>query len=252
VAFNFSRQLWSSLRHWWRDPSRDQFGHPGVLDKTFELLRKLWDFGKDSMPERRRQLYGDMEYDWQNRVDTTSGTVGWRERLLGLFRSPYQPTEPVLFDEMMASLPIDFEQFTFIDLGCGKGRTLLMASNYPFRKIIGVEIMAELHRIAEKNICDYRNPAQRCSDIVSVLADANDFDFPRTALVVYLFNPLPQRALYEVLQRLHNSLTPVRCPAWIVYHNPLLEEVLRTSAFLEKVGGTHQYSVYRLAGNTQR
>jgi SAM-dependent methyltransferase len=250
VAFNFSRQLWSSLRHWWRDQSRDQSGGHGILDKASGLTQKIWDFGKDSMPEQRRQRYGDMEYDWENRVDTTSGTVGWRARLLGLFHSPYQPTEPALFDEMMASLPIDFEKFTFIDLGSGKGRTLLMASKYPFRKIIGIELMPELHRTAEKNIRDYRNPTQRCTDIVSVLTDASDAEFPGTHLVIYLFNPLPQRALCEVLERLRNSLTRAPRPVWIVYHNPLLEDVLRTSAFLEKVGGTHQYSVYRPTGKT--
>lgn len=252
MSFNFSRHLWSSLRNWWRDPSRDQPGGHGILAKTLQLIQKLWDFAKDSTPERRRQRYGDMEYDWENRVDTTSGTVGWRERLLGLFHSPYQPTEPFLFDEMMASLPIDFEPFTFIDLGSGKGRTLLMASKYPFRKIIGVELMAKLHRTAERNIRNYRNPALRCSDIESVHADASEFDFPLSPLLIYLFNPLPQRALSEVLQRLHSSLERSPRPVWIVYHNPLLEDVLRTSAFLEKVGGTHQYSLYQAMGDTTK
>ena len=109
------------------------------------------------MPERRRQLYGNMEYDWEHRVNTTSGTVGWRARLLGLFHSPYQPTDPALFQEIMASLPIEFEQFAFVDLGSGKGRTLLMASEYPFKRIVGVELIAELHRAAEENIRDYRS-----------------------------------------------------------------------------------------------
>ena len=68
---------------------------------------------RESTPERRRQRYGDMEYDWEHRVNTTSGTVGWRARLLGLFHSPYQPTEPALFREMMASLPVLSEQFEF-------------------------------------------------------------------------------------------------------------------------------------------
>ena len=96
-----------------------------------------------------------MEYDWEHRVNTTSGTVGWRERLLGVFHSPYQPTDAGLFQEMMAILPIDFREFTFVDLGSGKGRTLLMASEYPFRRIVGVEILPELHRAAEENIANY-------------------------------------------------------------------------------------------------
>jgi hypothetical protein len=78
-----------------------------------------------------------------------------------------------------------------------------------------------------------------------MLADARDFGFPNDPLVLYLFNPLPERALSEVLQRLEKSLARVPRPVWIVYRNPLLETTLGASAFLEKAGGTSQYSVYR-------
>jgi len=213
------------------------------------LLRNLWNFLRDSTPSRRRQRYGDMEYDWEHRVNTTSGTVGWRARLLGAFHSPYQPTEPSLFREMMASLPIAFDQFTFVDIGSGKGRTLLMASEYPFKKIVGVELIAELHRAAVENIRVYRSATQRCRQIVAVCADACEFPFPGGPLVLYLFNPLPNRDLSEVLTRLKLSLAQAPRPAWIVYHNPLLEEAMRTFDFLEKTVGTSQYSVYR---TTQR
>ena len=86
------------------------------------------DFVRDSIPERRRQKYGDIDYDWEHRVDTTEATVSFRNRLLGVFHSAYQPTEPEAFHQMMRALPIDCSQFVFIDLGSGKGRTLLMAS----------------------------------------------------------------------------------------------------------------------------
>jgi SAM-dependent methyltransferase len=211
------------------------------------LISKLWEFAVASTPSRRRQRYGDMEYDWEHRVNTTGATVGWRARLLGLFHSPYQPTDPVLFQEMMASLPIEFDGFTFVDLGSGKGRTLLMASEYPFRRILGVELISELHRAAEANIRDYRSPTQRCASIESILADAREFELPEDSLVLFLFNPLPEQALSEVLRRLGNSLTRVPRPVWVVYHNPLLESALGASGFLEKASGTEQYSVYRAA-----
>ena len=186
-----------------------------------------------------------MEYDWENRVNTTSGTVDWRARLLGIFHSPYQPTDPALFREMMASLPIEFDQFTFVDLGSGKGRTLLMASEYPFRRIVGVEWIEELHRAAQQNIRDYRSPTQRCTRIEALLADARQFELPEEPLLLYLFNPLPERALSEVLQRLGKSLIEAPRTVWIVYHNPQLETILSVSGFLEKAIGTPQYSVYR-------
>lgn len=200
---------------------------------------------RESTPEHHRRRYGDMEYDWEHRVNTTSGTVGWRARLLGLFHSPYQPTEPALFQEMMASLPIEFDQFTFVDLGSGKGRTLLMASEYPFRKIVGVELIADLHCVAEANIHDYRSPTQRCLQIESVQADAREFALPNEPLVLYLFNPLTEHALSEVLRELKKSVGRVPRPVWIVYHNPLLEDVVGASGFLEKTVGTPLYSVYR-------
>jgi SAM-dependent methyltransferase len=245
VSSIFREQFRRALADWWHEQA---IAH-GAVATTSLLLRNLWSFARDSTPERRRQRYGDMDYDWEHRVDTTSGTVDWRARLLGLFHSPYQPTEPELFREMMGALPIEFDQFIFVDLGSGKGRTLLMASEYPFRKIIGVELIAELHRAAEENIRAYRSPTQRCSQIESMLEDAREFEFPEEPLVLYLFNPLPERAFSEVLLGLENSLKRVPRPVWIVYHNPLLERAIGERAVFVRVRGSEQYSIYS-AGET--
>ena len=235
-----SQPFWKLLRGWWREQAREN----GTASAASLLARNLWSFVRESTPERRRRRYGDMEYDWENRVNTSSGTVGWRARLLGLFHSPYQPTEPALFREMMARLPIEFDRFTFVDIGSGKGRTLLMASEYPFWKIVGVELIAELHDAAEENIREYRSPTQRCMHIESLLADAREFELPEEPLVLYLFNPLPERALSEVLGRLEKSLVRAPRPVWIVYHNPAMDSLLAASRALVRTGGTEQYSVF--------
>ena len=234
-------QFWSALRGWWREHSREN----GIASAASLLVRNLWSFVRESTPEQRRQRYGDMDYEWEHRVNTTSGTVGWRARLLGLFHSPYQPTEPGLFREMMASLPIEFDTFTFVDLGFGKGRTLLMASEYPFRKIVGVELIAELHHAAEENIRVYHSPTERCAQIEAVWMDACDFIFPKTPLVLYLFNPLPDAGLRRVLRNLEWSLEQSPRPVWIAYHNPLLDSTLAGSPWLERTRVTPRYSVFR-------
>ena len=54
--------------------------------------------------------------------------------------SAYFPTPSRFLKEALAGLDIRFEDFTFVDLGSGKGRVLFMASEFSFRKIIGVEI----------------------------------------------------------------------------------------------------------------
>ena len=236
----FPEQLWKALGGWWRDEARAK----GAAKATSLLLGNLWGFVRDSTPERQRQRYGDMDYDWEHRVDTTSGTVGWRPRLLGVFHSPYQPTDPALFREMMACLPSELDTFTFIDLGSGKGRTLLMASEYPFRKIIGVELLPELHEIAQENLARYKNKSQKCRALQAICGDAVDFDFPDEPLVIFLFNPLPEAGLSTVMAHLDASLRVHPRAVYVLYHNPLLASVICASAVLAKIGGTEQYSIY--------
>ena len=188
-----------------------------------------------------------MDYDWEHHVNTTAGTVDWRTRLLGVFHSAYQPTEPTLFHEMMAALPIDFREFTFIDIGSGKGRTLLLAAEYPFRKIIGVELITELHRAAEENIAAWRarSPARSVAPIDALCMNARDFELPADPLVLYLFNPLPEAALRRFVERLEQSLAKSPRAVWVVYHNPLLEPVMAQSPGFLKASATPHRAVYR-------
>jgi SAM-dependent methyltransferase len=231
--------LGDAARKWWRERT----AQTGVRRAGRELVAELWEFLRDSTPERRRQRYGDMEYDWEYRVDTTSATVSWRDRLLGVFHSPYQPTEPALFREMMDGLGIEFERYTFIDLGSGKGRTLLMASEYPFRRILGVELLPELHRVAEEN-ARILHERTRCREIETVCGDATEFAFPPEPLVLYLFHPLPEAGLVRVMQNLERSLRESPRAVRVVYHNPLLERVLANSPTLRKATATQQYAIY--------
>jgi hypothetical protein len=228
-----------AFRDWWRQ-QRTQ----GPVRATGKLVTLCWEFLRDSLPARRRQRYGDVGYDWDHRVDTTSATVSWRGRLLGLLNSPYQPTDPALFQEMLASLNLDFRDFIFIDIGSGKGRTLLMASDYPFRRIIGVELLPELHRVAQENIRKYKNESQQCFALESICADAREFVFPPEPTVLYLFNPLPEAALAKLVGNLEQSLREHPRQLFVIYHNPLLGHVLAASKTLKRVGGTHQYSTF--------
>jgi SAM-dependent methyltransferase len=222
----------------------EQWHQEGFLRALRRLLGLLRDFGRDSLPSRRRQRYGDVDYDWKQRVDTTGATVGWRDRLLGLFHSPYQPTEPGLFQEMLANLKVDFREFVFLDIGSGKGRALLMAADYPFRRVMGIELLPALNQIAQENIRKYKSGSQRCFAIEAICGEAREFVFPLEPLVVYLFNPLPEAGLAALMANLERSLQQRPRPVIVIYHNPVLEAVLLRCAFLKKVGGTHQYSIF--------
>ncbi len=236
---------------WWKDVA----ARHGRTVATRQLLSNLLEFARDSTPERLRQRYGDAEYDWEHRVNTTSASVGWRDRLLGVFHSPYQPTEPGLFHEMMGALSrqtgFAFCDFVFIDLGSGKGRTLLMASDYPFCRVVGVELLPALNLIAQENLNKYRSDAQKCFAIESTCADAAGFDFPGEPIVLFLFNPFPESGLRRVIANLEQSLREYPRKVYVLYHNPLLEHVLSASAILKRICGTHQYSLF-ISGNPEQ
>lgn len=237
-------KILSAAFRWWKDEA----SRTGRLAAAGSLIRVLWEFARDSTPSRLRQRYGDADYDWDHRVNTTSGAVGWRDRLLGVFYSAYQPTEPSLFHEMLEALrrqeSFDFSDFTFIDLGSGKGRTLLMASDYPFQRIIGVELFPALNQVAQENLSKYRSESQRCFVIESTCADATTFPLPPGPLVIYLFHPFQEEGLRRFLENLQRSLEKDPRMVCILYHNPLLDKVLAETG-LRKVGGTPQYSIFR-------
>ena len=75
----------------------------------------------------------------------------------------YEPISEGLFHAALGELDIPFEEFTFVDLGSGKGKALLLAAAYPFKQVIGVEIAPDLNTAAETNIGRYTGPREAAS-----------------------------------------------------------------------------------------
>lgn len=230
-----------ALVRWWRE----NLPRLGLTRAAGMFLGEMWEFARDATPGRRKQRYGDIDFDWDYRVDTTSANVSRRADLLAVLAGhAYQPSDPALFHESIRGLAIDHSQFEFIDLGSGKGRTLLMASEYPFQRILGVEVVAALHRAAQDNIRRYKSERQTCFAVESVCGDARDFPFPPAPLVLFLFNPLPEAGLRMVMAHLRASLQEHPRPVYVVYHNPLLEHVLAENGGLRRLRGNLQYAIY--------
>ena len=229
--------LLSALRTWWREQPKS------TTERLLRLAGVMREFFRDSLPDRKRQRFGDAEYDWDCRVDTTSANVSWKARFIGLLNSSYQPIEPEIFRAMLQALPIDFSQFTFIDVGSGKGRALLLASEFRFRRIVGVELLRELHRVAQENLAKFAARGSMPS-MESVCGDATEFEFPGEPLVVFFFHPLMEVKFRQVLANLQSSLTQHPRPLFVVYANPVFEMLLAADPRMRKVTGTHQWVIY--------
>ncbi len=123
--------------------------------------------------------------------------------------------------------PSPFARFSFVDLGCGKGRALLLAARHPFREILGVELDPVLARIATTNVHTFAAPWQLCHHLRVVHDDASKADLPLTPTVLFLYHPFLAPVLRRVLRRLERSLRQHPRELWIVYINPEADYVLR-------------------------
>jgi hypothetical protein len=231
---------------------RDGIRYRGLAKTFWEISSAVYRIAMELTPARKKTRYGDLDYDLEYSVDTTRANVSLRTQLMAtLAGHPYFATEPWLFEQIMQALPADLSKFTLIDLGSGKGRALLMASDYPFQRVLGAEFLPVLHHAARKNIGKYSSERQRCKQIDSICMDARDFMFPSAPLVVYMFNSFPEPVFVEVLENLRRSVEQNSRPVYVAYRYLEFESLLQKCEWLEKIAGTEHWAVYKNRGITR-
>jgi hypothetical protein len=162
-----------------------------------------------------------------------------------LLGNRYQATAPEMFDRILQACPLPYDECVFIDCGSGKGRVLLMASELPFRRIIGVEFASDLTQIAEANIRAYRSPTQKCGDLEAVCMDATVFPFPAEPTVLYLNNPFEGAVMEKFLRHVEDSLREHPRKFFVLYRNPKCADLWNKSKYFVNVNSTPLFAVYR-------
>jgi len=178
---------------------------------------------------------------WQLSIDSPHMAEGVR----------YQACDPDWIRHCIESLAINYGDFVFVDLGSGKGRALLVASEYPFRSVVGVEFSPELNAIAVDNIRKCRNLHRRCADVSSVCCDVVFWKMPARNTVFFLYNPFGECVLRRVLEALRASLKLCERCIYIVYCNPVHAAVLDSQSFLERLDLPTVAAVYRHVPNAR-
>jgi SAM-dependent methyltransferase len=154
----------------------------------------------------------------------TSGLI-WGDKLTSghrndLWSTAYYGISPSLLTEVIGSLDLEWERFTFVDLGSGKGRALLVASRFPFSKIVGVEFIPELSAAAADNIVKFSPSWRRCREIEAINGDATEFAYPSGPMVLYLYNPFLGPVLKKCLKQLTRSIEKEPREIYLIYANP--------------------------------
>jgi SAM-dependent methyltransferase len=120
------------------------------------------------------------------------------------------------------------EDFAFVDLGCGKGRALLLASERPFREVVGVELNPALAEVARENVLIFEGNGRVRAGITVRCGDATDFAYPGGALLVFLYNPFGAPVVRAVLDALDRHVHATGARVDLIYQNEGPETPLRT------------------------
>lgn len=171
-------------------------------------------------------------FDGRFGTDTAAPVFGGDRKPGAYF---YVATTASLVYEIISSLALPADTFAFVDMGSGKGRALLVASEFAFAKIVGIELSAHLHRIARNNIRRFRPVSQRCTKFELQCSDVVDYKFGKEPLVLFLFDPFGRETLQRVIANLEASLRDNPREAYVVYVYPQFEDVLQDSTSLRKL-----------------
>lgn len=142
----------------------------------------------------------------------------------------YEPCSPIVVTQALAALPVAIESLALVDLGCGKGRALILAAPLPFREVVGVELRPALADRARRNLEQAAGVEPACARCRVTVGDARTAPLPDPPLVVFLYHPFAVTVLVEVLRRLPAS-------SWIVYLNPHGDEEVRAAGWRGVVEG---------------
>jgi hypothetical protein len=174
----------------------------------------------------------------------TSGLIAGRHLKSGhrhdRHNTAYYGVAPSVFQAMVVrwrrSRPVaPIDEFTFVDLGAGMGRAVLLASEMPFKAVVGVELHPALARIARKNAAAWRAAGRALVPMRIVCGDAAEFRWPEGPCVAFLFNPFRAMVMRRLLKGWSKCLAGRAGELDLLYVNNEQERVLERQAGFERL-----------------
>jgi SAM-dependent methyltransferase len=122
------------------------------------------------------------------------------------------------------------QEVSFIDVGAGMGRAVLLAAEMPFRQVVGVELNPTLARIARRNLAVWRASGRARAPMRMVCRDAVEVPLPEGPCLVFMFNPFGAPVMRRLLAAWSRALAGQPAQLDILYVNNEQERVLERQA----------------------
>jgi SAM-dependent methyltransferase len=142
----------------------------------------------------------------------------------------YGPVNAWAFRRFLRQLNLPHESH-FVDLGCGLGRACILAGEYGFRKVTGVELAPELCQVARANLSRCRLPSDRLSPVTILQMDAFDFCENTDADVFFMYRPFSGEFLSHILEKLKERAASQNRILTIIYSERMLVPISSAKIF---------------------
>lgn len=147
--------------------------------------------------------------------------------------SIYQATNYFLLEKAFEYLKDENANIGLVDFGCGKGRVLVVAAYYGFKRITGIEFSRYLSLEAEANI-EKIQPMFPNTVFNIICEDAVKYNIESDKNCFFFFNPFDEVIMLKVVKNILSFLKKNPRKIYIIYINPLHKEIFLSAGFDEE------------------
>jgi len=162
-----------------------------------------------------------------NRISVKGGNLKHAEM--------YQGASYYLLEKVFDYMRTNKINSSMIDFGCGKGRAMVVAAAYGYKKVVGIDFASALCRVAWENINAVKENYPECEFHV-MYEDVVNYEIDDNVNTFFFFNPFNEIIMKQVLKNMLTSLSRRHRDLYVIYINPQHKEVFLKGGFEEVAG----------------
>ncbi|MCM2370722.1 class I SAM-dependent methyltransferase [Aporhodopirellula aestuarii] len=207
-----------------------------MLMAATEFVKRAFTKGPSNSLQSVLSVVDDYVFDRRHQLDTRS-EVAINDLDISdedkQHADKYKPTRARYFRKIMAKLDLPREG-VFVDVGCGKGRILLLAAEHGFDQVVGLEISPSLCEIAERNVASFRENTPTASSIEVVCTNILDYQMDGSETVFFLYSPFDQPVTKTFLEMIRQSINDHPRDLWLIIDEFRFPELLEDDELLKQ------------------
>ncbi len=165
----------------------------------------------------------------------------------------YKPTRVRYFRKLMQAVALP-KSATFVDVGCGKGRILMLAAKYGFQRTIGLELSPQLCKVAESNLETYCNHHPEVKKPSVICTNVLEHQLTDDETIFFLFWPFDREVTVLFLDLLKQSLLRNPRELWLIINEFQFPDLLESDTQFERTHlvkyGASEFHVFHTTPQT--